>query len=672
MHEPAFLRETVVLFGIAIAAAWAFRRIQAPTILGFLFAGLVIGPSSLGLIPQENVGRFADLGLVLLLFTIGLELSPAALLRSGAWIVGAGFAQILVTAAVVAPVAFWGLRFSAEASVLIGVAVAMSSTAIALKQLHDRGEASSSLGLLTTGMLIMQDISVIAIMIALPAFAPVAESGAAASPLSTVIAFAVLAVVALAGKRVLPPLLDQVVRHGGRELLALFAVFMACGGAWMAGRAGWPLSIGACVAGLLLANADMRHQLAAEIAPFRDIFNAVFFISLGMLVNVSEVVTHGGWIILAVGATVILKPAATALCLAIARWPLRAGVYVGIGLCTVSEFGYALAYEAARLGIMSETVLGVFTTYIVGTMMAGAALFPAAGPLARVVSGFFRRAGKEQEAAKEAASPLKAHVILAGYGENGETLARVLRATRIPFCVIEMNPSLARRAETDKIHSVVGDATRLSILEHAGLGEARALVVAVNDAKATRRIVAQARAARPELYIVARTRSTRELDPLEQLGASLVISTNFEASIEIFARVLREFGVPGNIVEAQIASARAKGYGLLRGEQGGRIAYMDALLKVLQTTVIQSFYLPEDSPAAGQTLVGFNLRARAGVTIIAVVRNGTPTTNPPADFIMAGGDVLVIVGAHAQLDEARKLLESPAVAAEAQDFPAEP
>ena len=669
MYEPAFLRETVVLFGIAIAAAWAFRRIKAPTILGFLFAGIVIGPSSLGLIPHENVARFAELGLVLLLFTIGLELSPIALLRAGPRLAGAGLAQIASTAAAacIAVRLFCGMPWSI--ALLMGTSIALSSTAIALKQMSDRGEAGTSLGIVTTGILIFQDIFVIVLMVVMPLIAPGDGTAHGASLMSMALAIGLLAVALLAGRRVLPPVLAEILRYGGQELLALFAVFMACGGAWLAAHAGWPLSIGACVAGLLLASADLRHQLVAEIVPFRDVFNALFFISLGMLVDVGAVLPQLHWIVLAVAATLLVKPLLTALCLGGARWPARIGVHVGVGLCTVSEFGYALAHEATRLGIMDEAQLEMFTTYIVGTMMAGAAFFPFAGVIARGAGRLLERGspGAHEPDGQDESFP-KGHVILAGFGENGVNLARVLRATHIPFRVIEMNPALVRRAENENIEAVVGDATRMSILKHAGLQTARALVVAVNDPEATRRIVAQARAARPELYIVARTRAARELERLERLGASLVVSTNFEASIEIFARVLREFGVPGNIVEAQIASARAKGYGLLRGAQGGRIAYMDALLKVLQTTVIQSFFLGGHSPAADKTIAEFNLRARAGVTIIAVVRDGKPTTNPPADFRMMSGDVLVLVGAHAQLDEARVLLEADAVVSELQDF----
>lgn len=664
MGGTDFLREAVLLFGIAIGAAWAFRRLRAPTILGFLFAGLVIGPSSLRLIPEENVGRFAELGLVLLLFTIGIELSPATLFRAGPRLVAACAMQVgAVAAATALALHFFGA--DTMTAWLVGAGASLSSTAIALKQLSDRGEAGGSVGLVTTAMLLLQDGFVVLLIAALPLLGSAQEETSGAHLLGLLSAFGILVIAIPAARWLLPPMLAQVVAYGGRELLALFAVFMACGGAYVAESIGWPLSLGACIAGLLLASAPLRHQLVAEIAPFRDVFNALFFISLGMLVNVEAVLAHLPLLALAIVATLAIKTLLTAVPLLLTRWPFRVSLQVGICLCTVSEFGYALVHEAYRFGLMGQDHLALFTAYIVGTMMAGAVLFPAARPLAHAVARVFDRvSAPEPESADAPVHALSGHVILAGYGDNGETLARVLRATHVPFCIVEMNPDLVRRALREGMQVVAGDATRSAILEHAGLGKARALVVAVNDPEATRRVVAQARARRADLYIIARTRAVEEIDRLEQLGASLVVSTNFEGAIEIFARVLREFGVPGNIVEAQIASARAKGYGLLRGEQGGRIAYMDALLKVLQTTVIQSFFLAETSPAANQSIAGFNLRARSGVTIIAVVRDGKPTTNPPADFIMRPGDVLVLVGAHAQLDDARNLLEVDAVAEE--------
>ncbi|HNT89024.1 MAG TPA: cation:proton antiporter, partial [Candidatus Hydrogenedentes bacterium] len=524
MTETALLQEGVAIFGIALLVGWVFRRLKAPTILGFLFAGLLIGPNTLGWISEEGVARFAELGLVLLLFSIGIELSAATMFRTGSRILLSSIGQVVGTVLLAFPV-FWAIGFAPGAALVLGAAVAPSSSPIALKQLSDRGEAGTSIGGVLTGMQLLQDMCVILFMVFLPLFA----QGDGSRPTMSIYAIPALVLFGAllpVGRVVLPRIIDVFVRFGGRELLALFAVLMALGGAWLASLTGWPVALGACIAGLVLASADVRHQVLAEITPLRDIFNALFFVSMGMLVDTTLFITHLHWFCLAVAATVLLKPAVAAISVVATGWPSRVGIHVGIGLCTVSEVGYVLAHEAMRLGLISGEWLDVFTTYIVGTMMVGAAAFPAAGTISRVLSARIRRAAEGTEPSDTRADEApQGHVILVGCGQNGETLARVLKSTRIPFLLIDINPSRIRQAQTDHMPGLVGDATRMSILEHAGLAEARALVVAINDPESTRRIVAQARSRRADLYIIARTRAVQEIDRLTTLGANLVEKT---------------------------------------------------------------------------------------------------------------------------------------------------
>jgi CPA2 family monovalent cation:H+ antiporter-2 len=250
-------------------------------------------------------------------------------------------------------------------------------------------------------------------------------------------------------------------------------------------------------------------------------------------------------------------------------------------------------------------------------------------------------------------------VIVVGYGINGKNLCRVLKATHIPCCVLEMNPMLAREGRDNGQEVFVGDGTRMRILAEAGLAQARALVIAVNDPKATRRMVSQARVLRPDVPIIVRTDYVNELEPLLSAGATTVIPADFEVSIKLFATVLTEFRVPDNIIQAQIASVRAGGYGLLRDENVELSNNMQELLEVFRLTATKTYYIGEGSAAVGKTIAELNLRARSGVTIIAVVRGGKPNTNPAAAFELSLGDVLVLVGSHAELDAAHGCL-SPA------------
>jgi len=655
MSDSGFLGQISILFGTAVAVSWLFRVVRAPSILGFLFTGILIGPSVFGWIKRESVDHFSELGLVLLLFTVGLELSPAPLLRTGRNLLKATGVQMGVTGVAGAICASLVFGLPLPAALLAGLAVALSSTAISLKQLSDRGEISSVMGSVTTGVLLLQDLIVIAVMALLP-LATGGEHGR--RPWFTLASFGGLAGVIVAARYVLPTIINQVQARGGQELVSLFAVMMAGGGAWLASLAGWSPALGACIAGLLLAGADIRHQLVAEITPFRDVFNALFFISVGMLVNVDEAVDKSWIFAAAVGATIVLKTLLTAGAARVAGWPGRVSWRAGLGLCTVSEFAYVLLHQAQAGGLITPEFLDSFVVYLVGTMMAGALVFPiglaALDSLARG-KGDANVTPADDADAEEGS--LRDHVVIVGFGVTGSNLARVLTSTHIPFCVVELNQAAVREIQNNGAAVVIGDAARAGILRHSGIRHANALVVAINDQAATRRIVSLARAVSSTIHIVVRTQYVTELEQLSRLGANVVVPADFEASVRIFSHVLEELGVPRNILAAQIAAVRAGGYGVFRGKSSSSQESLEDLIKVLQISATQTFFLPETSPACGQSLRELDLRNQTGALLIAVVRDRKPMTNPEADFRLAANDVLVLVGAHAQLTEARKLLE---------------
>lgn len=664
MHDTNFLTQTVLLFGAAIVVAWLFRVLRAPAVIGFLVAGVTIGPTGLGLITSDAVGQFAELGLILLLFTVGLELSPTPLVRSGRRLLIAAILQITATTLIAAGAIRVGSNIPTIAGLVLGVAVALSSTAIVLNQLSERRQTESTGGTIITGVLLLQDVFVILLMLFLPLFGK-AAGGTGFQPVKFdghvamrgLLSVAALASVVVIAKFALPIALRLVVRWGGRELITLFAVVMASAGAWLAARAGWSPALGACIAGLLLSQTHLSHQLFAEIVPFRDVFNALFFMSMGMLVDLPAVADHLPLIAVAIVVTLILKCLIAGGAVMVAGWPLRLGLYVGLGLCTVSEFGYVMAREADRLGILPQGVMAHLVAYTVGTMMLGAMIFPAADWLADQISRLWKPRQilpASDSDRSSGSSSLEQHVMIIGYGLNGQNLAKVLRATKVPYCVIEMNHSLAALAREQGDRVLIGDAARMAILEHAGIATARALVIAINDQQATRRIVVQARAARPDLYILARTRYTTELDVLHALGAQEVIPEEFETSIEIFSHVLKHLGIPDNIIEAQVTIIRSGRYGMLRGRPAA-VRPAD-LIGMLEATATQTFLLESGSPACGRTIRDIDLRAKCGATIIAVVRSGKPMTNPGADFRFESNDVLVLVGGHKQLDEAKALL----------------
>jgi CPA2 family monovalent cation:H+ antiporter-2 len=664
MHQA--LTGVVVLFGAALAAAWAMRFVRLPSILGFLLAGIFVGPSGLDLVPHERITFFAELGLTLLLFTVGLELSPAPLLRAGRQLGIASAIQIGGTTLLAALAVGLLGGVAVSPSLIVGIGVALSSTAIVLKHLSDHGETDSPSGALTTGILLVQDMVVILVLIVLPliggASGPAegltsdqSSHGMLAIAFKILLALGGLIAVTFLARLSMPVLVRHIFRFGGQEITTLFAIVMACLGAWLASLADWSWPLGAFIAGLLLAQCDLRHQLHAEITPFRDAFNALFFISIGMLFEISTLAQYPVLLPVAILSTLLIKAALVAGAVLVAGWPLRLALTVGLGLCTISEFGYVLVIEAHRLEMVPDQILPVFLVWAVGTMLLGALLVPVAAPAAVQLMRLFGRDVDTPEPSNEGHG-LRDHVIIIGYGLNGSNLHTVLKQTGIAHNVIEMHRSNANRVRESGAEVVVGDATRRSILAHAGIHSARALVICIADQHATRSIVAQAHQMRPDLYILARTHFISELEPLYRLGAQQVIPEEFETSIEIFAHVLKEFAVPDNIIDQQVTLVRAGQYGMLRGRVADRTMRAE-WLSLLEAAVTQTYLIPDESPANGQTIREIDLRAKTGVSIVAVTRCGQPTPNPAPDFKLAGGDVLVLVGSHQGLDRTRRWLD---------------
>lgn len=659
----AFLSMAAVVLGAALAVGWVFRVLGAPSIIGYLLAGVLLSPSVFGhqvfdQISPATVVNFSDIGLVLLLFTIGLELNPRHLFQMGPRLVLVTLLQIAGTTIAAVFLLEYVAGIPPLSAVILGVGASLSSTAIALKALSDRGELHTTIGNVSTGVLVLQDVSVILFMLVVPLLAPAAPGVSLSGKLlASGIGFLGLAAVAGIANLLLPRIVRGVTEHGGHEMTALLSIFLALGGAWVAQMAGWPMGIGACIAGLLLARADVRHQLIADITPFRDIFNAVFFIALGMQVDLSVAVEHPGLLGAAIVGTILAKILLSTFAVLASGWPLRLAMQLSLGLCTVSEFAYVLARQANQFQLVSDTAIHVMIPYAVGTMLIGALLVPISGPLARKAMHWLQPDAAPHNGGEESPEGMSNHVIIVGYGLGGQNLARVLTATRINHIVVEMDRGRVLRARADGARVMYGDAARMPILRSAGLADARALVVAIGDVPATRHVVAQARAARPDLYILARTNYVSEIDTLKDCGASVVIPAEFEVSIEIFSQVLREFRVPDNILRAQIAATRAGGYSVLRGIPYDRNAHLKDLLEVFATTATESYYVHDDCRAAGRTIAETGLRKATGASIIAVVRQGQPHVNPMPDFVILTGDVLILVGNHPQLDAAHALLD---------------
>jgi CPA2 family monovalent cation:H+ antiporter-2 len=662
MTDGSILRDLVVLLAAALPIVFVFQRLNVPSIVGFLIAGILIGPHGIGLIAQgADVEQLADLGLVLLLFVVGLELSFRQLARLGRTIFGSGTLQVLATGGVSCAAAL-ALGRPPSAAVLCGFLVAQSSTAIVLKVLADRGEVDAPHGRIVVGILLMQDLALVPMTLLTRLLATATPASWAVIGLVLAKAGIAVAVILLAARLLMPALLRQVARLRSGELFTGVVVFFCLGTAWLASLFGLSLAVGALIAGLVISESEYSHQAVADILPFRDAMNSVFFISVGMLLRLDFLLAHLP-ILIAVGMAILLFKAlaATAVILPFYR-SFRVAATAGLCLAQVGELSFVLAKLALPSGLILSDEYQAFVAVAVLTMLATPFVIGAAAPLTERIEALL---GITEPPLAPEQQQVHDHVLIVGYGLNGENLANVLRQTGLPYVILELSPDRLATARGRGEPVLYGDATRLEVLRKAGVGSAHVVVVAISDPVATRRIVALVRHSNPDVPIIVRTRYVAEMDELRRLGATEVIPEEFETSVEIFARVLRRLRVPRNVITLQIELIRKQGYSMLRGLELPRQT-LDQLGQILAATTTESFMVPAASPAAGRSIRELQLRRATGVTIIAVVHDGQPVTNPPPDLVIQQGDILVMLGSHAQLDRALSRL-NPTPGPEAAD-----
>ena len=657
MSDPNFLRELVIVLTATIAIVFVFQKLRLPNIVGFLLTGVIIGPHGFQLIQSvDQVETLAEIGVVLLLFTIGLEFSLETILSVQRRVVWAGFLQVVLTTLVVLAVARL-LGASVEVGLFYGFLVSLSSTAIVLRIYHDRGEINSLQGRLASGLLLFQDLCVVPMMLLLPVLAGSGQDSIFF--IVWVLAKSLITLVAIVwtARKLLPQLLHQVALLRNREIFVLFVVLVCFGAAWLTSETGLSLALGALVAGLVISESELSHQIVADILPLRDCFSGIFFISIGMLLNLGLLSQDFRITLFELLLMIGIK---SLVLFAVFWWlyrSIRLGVVLGLGLAQIGEFSFVLAKAGINFKLLSPADGQIFLAASILSMMATPFLIQWAHTWAFGFEGLFKDIGFNRstgDGANETASAT-GHVIVVGYGLNGQNLARVLKEVSIPYRVLEMDPDLVRSAKAGGEPISFGDGTRPELLQQVGIDKARVLVVAISDPATTARLVSQARRLRTDLYIIVRTRYVAEIDHLYRLGANQVIPEEFETSVEIFARVLQEYHIPRNVISLQVDLIRREHYGTLRGIrlQGKRL---DALSQFLVGTTSDIFSIVEASPAVGKSLEEINLPLRSGVSVIAVVRDGKSYPNVGNDFKLAVGDMLVLLGGHKALDDAAQIL----------------
>jgi CPA2 family monovalent cation:H+ antiporter-2 len=649
---PLVLRDLSIVLAIATAVALLFGRLHLSVVAAFLVAGAILGPTGAGLVAETGmVDALAEIGVALLLFTVGLEISLANLGKMRRRILQGGGIQLSATILLTVAVLSLARVPLAEAT-FIGFVLSLSSTAIVLKVYADRMEIDSSQGKISTGILLFQDMAVIPMMLLIPSFRQWETAQFSTVAFTLAKAGVGVAVILLASHFVIPLLLKEVIRLNSREILAMTVMCVILGTAWIARWWGLSLAMGAFLAGMVISESVYVHEIAAQIFPFRDVFNGVFFISVGMLLDLPFLMQHLPMILLFSVGVVLAKGICAGAAIRTLNYPWRVSVIGAIGLGQVGEFSFLLMSEGFRDGLVGADVYQHLLAVTILTMVSTPFLMQAAP---WVASSFVRHVvrGSEPEDPGEEASPaerVENHVIISGYGMNGKNLARVLRSTHVPYIVVDLNDAMVREGREAGEPIFYGDVNNPEILDRIGVGRARMLVLAISDPMATRRAVAVARRANPRLVILVRTRYVADVDDLIALGANAVIPEEFETSVEIFSRVLREYHVPDHIISQQDELIRSGTYRILRervpSKDNGMLSEFETFLR---QKVIEVFFVSPDSPWAGRRLGDLPAGNGAGIVLLAVLREDRAIVQPSPEEKIKAGDKLVFFGGHAAL-----------------------
>jgi CPA2 family monovalent cation:H+ antiporter-2 len=677
-HGIPVLGELLMLAGVSLAVVMLFRRLRLPAAIGFIVSGVLIGPGGFALIAdQDLVHTLAEIGVVLLLFTVGLELKIADLARGGRATLVGGALQAVFTVALAAGLLLAAGLHPARA-LFFGLLIALSSTALVFKLLADRQELSAPHGRLATGLLIIQDLMVIPFAIAVPWLGRWAGQGAgliaamggaggpaSAGGLRALVLLVTVAIAFLAARRVVPWVLARAAGTRSREAFVFGVVGVALGSAWLTSWAGLSLALGSFIAGLILAGSELRSRIEADVLPFRDALSGVFFISIGMLFDPRFVLENPLLVLASTVGLVAVKTVAALAALRIAGAPWRVSLAAGLSLAQVGEFSFVLAGTGLSYGLMGTLGSQAFYAGAVFSLMLTPLLVEWAPELALAIEHRFPPGARGETPAPAADAPpaLAGHVVIAGFGLNGRNVARVLRAVRIAHVVVDLDPASLARAAADGSRTLAGSIANPHIQKEAGLAAARVLVLALSDPTATRHAVQLARSQARHIHIIVRTRYVSEIDGLYLLGANQVIPEEFETSIEIFIATLREYHVPVNVIQAQVRLLRQERYSLLRGMKlpGSVVEQLDA---ILAEGTCDTFLLLQHSPAIGRTLGELGLIEGRGARVLAVVRGGHATTTFDDTLRLGVGDTLVLAGTHGEMENAFQSLSPPSPGAE--------
>ena len=641
MH--ATLEIVLILLAVAVVVAAAARALHLPPMLGYLLTGIAIGPRGIGWIPDTAETRYlAEFGVVFLMFSVGLEFSLPRLRAMQGTVLGFGGAQVGITLVLTAGLA-WLLGLPLMSGVALGGVLAMSSTAIVSKLLADRMELHTPHGRMILGALLFQDLAVVPMLILIPALSM--NMGDMATQLGWAFfkAAMVLGLILYAGQKIMRSWFHRVAAAKSPEIFTLNLLFFTLGLAYLTDQAGLSLALGAFMAGMLVSETEYRYQVEDDIKPFRDVLLGLFFVTIGMRLDLFAALAAWWEVLLILGVIMLGK--------GIAIWALvRAfgnsaptAVRTALGLAQAGEFGFVLMALAAQHGLLEASVWQPVLAAMVLSMVIAPVLINRMEPLTRLLSGsdWASQAKHVHDIAVKTFGKA-GHVVVCGYGRSGQSLARLLETENMPFVALDHDPERVRAAASAGESVVFGDAGRREVLVAAGLSRAKALIVTFADVKTALSILRHAREIKPGLPVVVRTTDESSIDVLKEAGAAEVVSEIMEGSLMMASHALMLLGLPLASVMKRIEAVRESRYELMRGFFRGMTDEAEDLDETAQPRLF-SVHIGNQYAAIGKTLAELDLEGLS-VGVLAVRRHGIKGGDPQPETRLEAGDVIVLKG----------------------------
>jgi len=626
------------VFGVAF-----FRAFRMPAMLAYFVVGLLLGPHTFGLLPDTEASReFAEFGIVFLMFSIGLEFSLPQLYAMRKKVVGVGGSQVLITLIVIMGVGkFAGLTW--PAAFVVAAALTMSSTAIVSKMLAERLDLNSRHGRLSIGTLLFQDIAVVPILVLIPALATTGLDISVVLGVAFLKAAFMLLFLFTIGKWLINPWFNLVAAQRSRELFVMNVLMVTLLLAYVTSLAGLSYALGAFIAGMLISETRYRYQVESDISPFRDILLGLFFISVGMLLNVSEIAQNIGYILLVLVAFMAFKAIVLVVVIRLMKYETGVAVRTAVILAQAGEFGFVILALGAEQGLIGGQALQITLAASLLSMIIAPFLVQHNGKLARkLVRSYSRNSNQAVQHIEEASQHLSKHVIICGYGRSGQYLGRFLREENIPFVALDIDSARVLEAASAGENVMFGDAARRAVLDAAGGARAKALIISYSDTPAAMKILHVVQEIYPQLPVIVRTVDDSNMEELREAGATEVVPEILEGSLMLASHALMLLGVPLNRVVKRIRMFREQRYKLFRGYFHG-VSDADNLDLEKQQARLHSVIISAGTFAVGRRLSEMRLESFE-VEVKSIRRPHAKINELDEQTILKDGDVVVLLG----------------------------